>query len=151
MEDERELQQLENRYAVLKADYDRYDQEQKKAEQQRKEIHERTQPKFDALSKKYQELRTELNRLPMDDFTNAVNAVGGLFKAIKHEQRFERISTIARNELKHSGWSGGLGEKLSCCLILDRAGDELKRIDKQVEREQSQNQSVSRDDWDMER
>lgn len=65
--------------------------------------------------------------------------------------RFERISTIVRNELKNSDWSGELREKLSCCLILDRAGDELKRIDKQVEREQSQNQSVSRDDWGMER
>lgn len=150
-EDERELQQLTNRYAVLKADYDRYDQEQKKAEQQRKEIYERTQPEFDELSKKYQDLRTELDRLPMDDFTKAVNAVGVIFKAIKHEQRFERISTIARNELKNSDWSGELREKLSCCLILDRAGDELKRIDKQVEREQSQNQSVSRDDWGMER
>lgn len=150
-EDERELQQLTNRYAVLKADYDRYDQEQKKAEQQRKEIYERTQPEFDELSKKYQDLRTELDRLPMDDFTKAVNAVGVIFKAIKHEQRFERISTIVRNELKNSDWSGELREKLSCCLILDRAGDELKRIDKQVEREQSQNQSVSRDDWGMER
>lgn len=150
-EDERELQQLTNRYAVLKADYDRYDQEQKKAEQQRKEIYERTQPEFDELSKKYQDLRTELDRLPMDDFTKAVNAVGVIFKAIKHEQRFERISTIVRNELKNSDWSGELREKLSCCLILDRAGDELKRIDKQVEREQSQNQSVSRDDWSMER
>lgn len=154
-EDERELQQLANRYAVLKADYDRYDQEQKKAEQQRKEIHERTQPKFDELSKKYQELRTELNRLPMDDFTNAVNAVGGLFKVVKHEQQFERLSTIARNELKHSGWSGELGEKLSCGLILDRAQGELKRIGDKLQREHEQQRdqsaSRSRDDWEMER
>lgn len=143
-EDERELQQLSNKYAILKADYDRYNQEQKKAEQQRREIHERTQPKFDELSKKYQELRTEFDRLPMDDFTNAVNAVGGLFKAIKHGQRFERLSTIARNELKNAGWSGELGEKLSCGLILDRAGNELKQIDKQLQRKQEQSQNASK-------
>lgn len=151
-DDEHEIEQLSRRYTNLKADFDRHDQEYKKAEQQRAEIHERTQPRFDELGKKYWELKAEFERFPMKDFTNAVQGVGVIFRKIKHEQRLEQIATRTEREVKQSGWSGEFGTKLSCCLLLDRARDELKRIDKQLQREQSQNQSASRaSDWDMER